>query len=157
MNRAEGTVSGGSGYDTISLDTSSGWGDVNLAAGTVKVYFDGTFSLRTHVDVTVSGIEEVIGSEEADGFFGSFRNETLIGREGDDGLSGAGGDDLLFGGAGADWLVGGKGDDRLHGGLGDDRLEGGIGNDTVDYSLSCLLYTSPSPRDLSTSRMPSSA
>ena len=27
----------------------------------------------------------------------------------------------------------------------------------ADYLLSCLLYTSPSPRDLSTSRMPSSA
>ena len=27
----------------------------------------------------------------------------------------------------------------------------------VNYSRSCLLYTSPSPRDLSTSRMPSSA
>ena len=26
-----------------------------------------------------------------------------------------------------------------------------------DNSISCLLYTSPSPRDLSTSRMPSSA
>ena len=26
-----------------------------------------------------------------------------------------------------------------------------------DYSGTCLLYTSPSPRDLSTSRMPSSA
>ena len=26
-----------------------------------------------------------------------------------------------------------------------------------DFSNSCLLYTSPSPRDLSTSRMPSSA
>ena len=26
-----------------------------------------------------------------------------------------------------------------------------------DYDWSCLLYTSPSPRDLSTSRMPSSA
>ena len=26
-----------------------------------------------------------------------------------------------------------------------------------DWSLTCLLYTSPSPRDLSTSRMPSSA
>ena len=25
------------------------------------------------------------------------------------------------------------------------------------YSIACLLYTSPSPRDLSTSRMPSSA
>ena len=28
---------------------------------------------------------------------------------------------------------------------------------TTDNSLDCLLYTSPSPRDLSTSRMPSSA
>ena len=27
----------------------------------------------------------------------------------------------------------------------------------VDEDTSCLLYTSPSPRDLSTSRMPSSA
>ena len=27
----------------------------------------------------------------------------------------------------------------------------------MDVSCSCLLYTSPSPRDLSTSRMPSSA
>ena len=26
-----------------------------------------------------------------------------------------------------------------------------------DHSITCLLYTSPSPRDLSTSRMPSSA
>ena len=29
-------------------------------------------------------------------------------------------------------------------------------HDTIDFST-CLLYTSPSPRDLSTSRMPSSA
>ena len=28
---------------------------------------------------------------------------------------------------------------------------------TLDFSYACLLYTSPSPRDLSTSRMPSSA
>ena len=28
---------------------------------------------------------------------------------------------------------------------------------STDYPISCLLYTSPSPRDLSTSRMPSSA
>ena len=27
----------------------------------------------------------------------------------------------------------------------------------IDYGIVCLLYTSPSPRDLSTSRMPSSA
>ena len=30
-------------------------------------------------------------------------------------------------------------------------------NDALDYTYYCLLYTSPSPRDLSTSRMPSSA
>ena len=33
----------------------------------------------------------------------------------------------------------------------------GVGKTTLLKSLICLLYTSPSPRDLSTSRMPSSA
>ena len=32
-----------------------------------------------------------------------------------------------------------------------------IANSSSEYSHPCLLYTSPSPRDLSTSRMPSSA
>ena len=32
-----------------------------------------------------------------------------------------------------------------------------IQEEDIDYSNDCLLYTSPSPRDLSTSRMPSSA
>ena len=34
---------------------------------------------------------------------------------------------------------------------------GFIGEDTFDYSIICLLYTSPSPRDATLSRMPSSA
>ena len=38
---------------------------------------------------------------------------------------------------------------------GGERLE--FSCDSVAQSLACLLYTSPSPRDLSTSRMPSSA
>ena len=44
-----------------------------------------------------------------------------------------------------------------------EKLISHIKNDRKDYSLNlglshtCLLYTSPSPRDLSTSRMPSSA
>ena len=37
----------------------------------------------------------------------------------------------------------------------DENNESGVG-DTVKI-IDCLLYTSPSPRDLSTSRMPSSA
>ena len=42
-------------------------------------------------------------------------------------------------------------------------IGGGVLSDTVGFAAStykrgtCLLYTSPSPRDLSTSRMPSSA
>ena len=40
--------------------------------------------------------------------------------------------------------------------LTDDELEQ-IGQDPFVIAYACLLYTSPSPRDLSTSRMPSSA
>jgi len=41
-----------------------------------------------------------------------------------------------------------------------DRLLGGAGDNPAlpaGLMIGCLLYTSPSPRDLSTSRMPSSA
>ena len=45
----------------------------------------------------------------------------------------------------------------LHIGVGD-GARGGIGaTDITVTGIACLLYTSPSPRDLSTSRMPSSA
>ena len=50
-------------------------------------------------------------------------------------------------------LVGKNG--RLSVDVDEDRLLGRI--DLNGESRSCLLYTSPSPRDLSTSRMPSSA
>ena len=41
--------------------------------------------------------------------------------------------------------------------LGTPMLNSPLHPDRWDYIYSCLLYTSPSPRDLSTSRMPSSA
>ena len=63
--------------------------------------------------------------------------------------------DVLDGNGASNFLRGEDGDDTLYGAGGNDTLDGGDGIDTVDYS--CLLYTSPSPRDLSTSRMPSSA
>ena len=37
------------------------------------------------------------------------------------------------------------------------ELVGGAAIDAYGEAINCLLYTSPSPRDLSTSRMPSSA
>ena len=39
----------------------------------------------------------------------------------------------------------------------DDQSKDGDGIDSDRVKETCLLYTSPSPRDLSTSRMPSSA
>ena len=35
--------------------------------------------------------------------------------------------------------------------------QGAFSSNCIELSYTCLLYTSPSPRDLSTSRMPSSA
>ena len=43
-------------------------------------------------------------------------------------------------------------DDKIIGFASYDQLRAGVG-----YRYSCLLYTSPSPRDISGSRMPSSA
>ena len=42
--------------------------------------------------------------------------------------------------------------DKLH-----ELIKGLEAAASIDLSDACLLYTSPSPRDLSTSRMPSSA
>ena len=57
---------------------------------------------------------------------------------------------------GDDDINGGNGDDSLEGFGGDDIVRGSRGDDLISGS-SCLLYTSPSPRDQRGSRMPSSA
>ena len=54
----------------------------------------------------------------------------------------------------SDWVIdlGPDGGDK-----GGEIIVEGTPEDVAKHSISCLLYTSPSPRDLSTSRMPSSA
>ena len=52
--------------------------------------------------------------------------------------------------------------DKVSSKVGEERVALITGEEKIippgaDYYLCCLLYTSPSPRDLSTSRMPSSA
>ena len=122
-----------------------------------------------------SGDDIVEGNSGNDRLFGSGGKDQLFGGSGDDFLSGGVGDDVLNGGGGDELLDGGT----LEGGSGNDFLDGGRGNDTAvfdgkfsDFKIeqgaegefkftsadgTCLLYTSPSPRDPSTSRMPSSA
>ena len=84
--------------------------------------------------------------------FANFEN--LTGGSGNDTLTGDTAANVLDGAEGDDTLIGGGGADTLIGGVGDDVLVGGGGTDIID---GCLLYTSPSPRDRTRSRMPSSA
>lgn len=71
------------------------------------------------------GIENVVGSNDAD----SITGDALANR-----LEGLDDDDTLIGLAGADTLLGGAGNDVLRGGGGTDIIDGGEGIDTNDFS-----------------------
>jgi Ca2+-binding RTX toxin-like protein len=62
--------------------------------------------------------------------------ENVTGSEGDDVLIGDDGDNVLKGGPGDDALFGGPGEDRLDGGAGSDFYDGGDGTDIADFSSS---------------------
>ena len=69
-------------------------------------------------------------------------------------------DNVLNGTADADDITGGAGNDTINAGGGDDVVDGGsstLTNTDLFLDWTCLLYTSPSPRDRQKSRMPSSA
>ena len=114
--------------------------DVFTDAGT-----DGISPVIENFDVT--GIVNVVGSDDADIITGDNQSNRIKGRDGDDLLRGEDGDDTLKGGAGDDTLFGGGNNDLLKGGAGDDlligddifapvaqgenTLKGGKGNDTL--------------------------
>jgi Ca2+-binding RTX toxin-like protein len=107
---------GGSGVDTLSWANAAQGVSVNLQQPAPQDTGQG-------VDQFVS-IENMIGSNFNDTFFGNAS------------------DNILRGGDGADHLTGQGGSDILDGGLGDDTLDGGslfadgpIGWDLADYSL----------------------
>ncbi len=133
------TLEGGGGADTLdggegTEDTASYSGSVegvkvDLSQTDAQEDFDGAQGFTANqggdaVGDTLSGIENLEGSGQAD---------WLLGNGGVNALSGGAGDDRLEGGADADTLDGGVGDDRLLGGGGADTLEGGDGQDAVDY------------------------
>jgi len=110
------TLDGGEGSDRASYLLSVDEGvSVNLATGSAR---------GGHAqDDVLRGIENLIGSLNAD---------TLTGDDGDNRLDGL---------AGRDMLTGGAGDDVLAGGLGADELDGGAGNDRAIYAGSNLAVT----------------
>ena len=97
----------------------------DLAAGSIVDGFGDTD--------TVTGIERVVGTDQADTISGDSSANTLDGRGGDDVLHGLAGDDELIGGDGNDTLDGGAGRDILNGGNGDDILDGS-GGDALSQS-----------------------
>jgi len=103
-------LDGGAGIDTADYAGSSAGVDVDLTTGK-------GFGGDAEGD-TLSGIENLIGSDHADRLTGSAE------------------DNQIDGGAGDDTIDGGSGDDWLTGGAGADRMSGGDGVDTVDFNYS---------------------
>ena len=117
-------------------------------------------------------IENALGGSGNDLIEGNFASNFLVGGKGNDSLYGHGANDVFEGGEGNDFIYGGEGVDILLRSLSDFevnflgeqsfqlRSSGYEGVDSlfnVERIYICLLYTSPSPRDRTRSRMPSSA
>ncbi|WP_454759000.1 calcium-binding protein [Caulobacter segnis] len=112
-------VDGGADIDTLAF-TSAG-----IATFSTGVFVDlgkATQTIAPGVVLTLSGIENVLGTQLADSFHGDAGANRLSGDAGNDWLYGAAGDDVLIGGDGADELRGGEGQDLLNGGAGTDTF-----------------------------------
>ena len=126
-NAGADTLIGGAGEDTVTYISSSEGVSVDLRRS-VQTGAGGDAE-----GDTLSSIENVVGTNQADQLSGDNAGNKLWGEAGDDELSGRLGDDLLLGGAGNDVLIGGRGFDVLIGGEGDDvyRFAYGSGRDIV--------------------------
>jgi len=93
------TLDGGEGLDTASYITAGVGVDIDLALGVVSDDGEGGQD-------TITGIENITGSNFADSILGNDLENVL---------------------------TGGSGNDTLAGGEGDDTLDGAAGNDTADY------------------------
>ena len=126
-------LDGGLGRDTASYSNSDAGVDIDLALNTA--------SGGDATSDTISGIENVIGSEFSDFLDGSTDHNRIDGLDGNDEITVGDGVDILNGGADNDKLYGGNygdhllgedGNDKLYGDDGDDRLKGGAGDDILE-------------------------
>jgi Ca2+-binding RTX toxin-like protein len=126
------TLLGGFGADILNGGADGDFLDGGEGANDTADYSDSLLAVSVALNSgiclggdaqgdTLSRIENVTGSEQAD---------TLTGNAVKNILTGGGGADILTGGGGDDALRGGDGEDRLDGGVGNDNLTGGSGVDT---------------------------
>jgi Ca2+-binding RTX toxin-like protein len=116
INDGNDTYTGGANIDTYDLSGTTAAATVNLQSRTASSAQTGSDSL--------TGFENVVGSQG---------NDTITGTTGANVLDGFDGDDIINGGAGSDTLIGGLGNDRLTGGAGNDVFvfRSGFGADII--------------------------
>jgi len=127
-------LKGGAGNDTLignlgndSLSGGSGTDTASYASAAVAVNINLTTGVGTGEGVdTLTGIENIIGSANAD---------TLVGNSADNVLDGRAGNDTIGGGAGTDTLIGGAGDDTLVGGDGMDTVSFASAGSSITFNL----------------------
>ena len=124
--------------DTITGSVDNDW--VSYEEAPAGVYVDLDTPARNSgwaAGDTLTGINNLIGSDQGDYLSGTDEAHILRGGAGGDALYGGDGDDLLEGGAGNDELGGGAGADTLDGGSGDeDRVFYGASGKGVRVDLS---------------------
>jgi VCBS repeat-containing protein len=111
-------LDGGSGIDTVSYAHATAGVTVNLSLLAAQ----NTIGAGTD---TLTGIENLTGSNFNDSLTGDNNNNVINGGLGNDVLNGGGGDDLLIGGLGNNTLTGGAGADTFQ------WLKGNSGHDVV--------------------------
>ena len=117
---AADTIAGSAGADWVSYAESTDGVSVNLRTNPASVS-------RGAAGDTLTGINNLIGSNH---------NDHLTGNDNANTLRGGAGHDILYGDAGADILYGGAGRDILRGHEGADTLDGGADRDDANYGIS---------------------
>lgn len=115
----------------------------NTAVGPTYITLYGNIISGMDSGAIFTSTQKWIGTAGSNAFRGSWFDEDLSGRSGNDRIrgmsgndyvSGDGGHDRLYGDNGRDWLLGGTGNDRLYGGRGNDTLIGDLGRDIFVFN-----------------------
>jgi Ca2+-binding RTX toxin-like protein len=127
-------LAGGAGADLLDgaagLDTAS-YADITGGGVTVDLSLTTAQNTGAGGMDTLTGIENLTGSDGADTLKGDGGANVLRGGAANDALWGQGGDDVLYGGGGFDSLIGGDGADILFGGADGNYFYGGAGDDIL--------------------------
>ena len=126
------TLLGGVGNDTIDGGTGTDTASYSASLTAVVASLATNSSTGEGTD-TFAGVENLLGSPQADTLTGSDANNTLTGGGGNDTEHGGLGNDSVVGGGGADSLFGDENDDAVNSKdsvKGNDSLDGGAGTDT---------------------------